>query len=183
LNLILDASEIALKYTDLYLAKNPPRTSTLSVMGWLLEIFRTPGECYRYICMSTEIFMDLNNLLVQRYGFESSMHMVLAIFLYTCGGNESNSRCQNRSGETISRKFDEVLNALMAMARDFIRSKNPNFPTTHMRIRDDRCAYPHFKGCIGALDNTHIRVSLTPDDQVKIYWKNRCSYSKCSSST
>jgi hypothetical protein len=34
---------------------------------------------------------------------------------------------------------------------DFIRPKDPNFPTVHRRIRDDRRAYPHFKGCIGAL--------------------------------
>jgi hypothetical protein len=93
-------------YTDLYLAKNPPRTSTLSGMGWLLETLRTPGECHRQLRMSTEIFMDLHDLLVHRYGFESSMHMD------TCGGNESNRRSQNRFkhlGETIIQKFDEFL--------------------------------------------------------------------------
>jgi hypothetical protein len=49
------------------------------------------------------------------------------LFSYTCAGNESNRKIQNRfkhSGETISRKFDEVLNALMAMARDFIKPKS-----------------------------------------------------------
>jgi hypothetical protein len=72
---------------------------------------------------------------------------MLAIFLYTVSG--------------------KVLNALMAMACDFIRPKNPNFPTTHKRIRDDRRAYPHFNDCIGALDGTHIRVSLSSDEQVR----------------
>jgi hypothetical protein len=71
------------------------------------------------------------------------MHMstyeMLAIFLYTCAGNESSRKTENRfkhSGETIGRKFDEVLNAfnaLMAVAKDFIRSKNPNFPTVHKK--------------------------------------------------
>lgn len=97
-NLILGASEIALKYTDLYLAKNPPMTSILSGMGWLLETFRTSSECHKQLRMSNEIFMDLRNLLVRMYGLESSLHMdskeMLAVFLYTCGGNESNSRCQ-----------------------------------------------------------------------------------------
>jgi len=158
-------------------------------MGWLLETLRTPGECHSQLRMSTEIFMDLHDLLVQRYGLESSMHMdtkeMLAIFLYTVSGNESNRRGQNifkHSGETISRKIDEVLNALMAMVCDFIRPKNPNFPTTHKRIRDDRRAYPHFKYCIGALDGTHIRVSLSPDEQVRYIGKNWYAYSKCSSS-
>jgi hypothetical protein len=65
--------------------------------------------------MNTELFLDLHDLLVERYGLEPSLHMstheMLAMFLYTCGGNESNRRVQNRfkhSGETIRRKFDEV---------------------------------------------------------------------------
>ncbi|XP_004971956.1 putative nuclease HARBI1 [Setaria italica] len=128
--------------------------------------------------MNNEIFLDLHGVLVGRYGLRPSMHIstkeMLAMFLYTCAGNESNRRAQNRfkhSGETISRKFDEVLNALMAMAKDFIRPKNPNFPTVHKRIRDDKRAYPHFKDCIGALDGTHIRVALSPDEQVRYIGK------------
>ena len=31
--------------------------------------------------------------------------------------------------------------------------------------------YPHFKDCIGALDGTHIRVSLPPDEQVRYIGK------------
>jgi hypothetical protein len=177
-NLVLGGAEIAQIYVDLYLAKNPPRTSRVSGTGWLLETMNTPGECHRQLRMSNEIFLDLHTMLVERYGLQSSMHMstyeMLAIFLYTCAGNESNRKTQNRfkhSGETISRKFDEVLNALMAMARDFIRPKNPNFSTIHKRIRDDRRAYPHFKDCIGALDGTHIRVALSPEEQVRYIGK------------
>ena len=62
-NLILGASEIALIYIDLYLSKNPPRTSGLSGMGWVLETLQTPGECHRQLRMSTEIFLDLHALL------------------------------------------------------------------------------------------------------------------------
>jgi hypothetical protein len=170
----LDGAEIAQIYVDLYLAKSPPRTSGVSDTGWLLETMNTRGECYRQLRMSNEIFLDLHTVLVERYGMQFSMHMstyeMLTIFLYTCAGNKSNRKTQNRfkhSGETISRKFDEVLNALMAMARNFIRIKNPNFSTVHKRIRDDRRAYPHFKHCIGALDGTHIRVALSPKEQVR----------------
>jgi hypothetical protein len=103
-----------------------------------------------------------------------STYEMLAIFLFICGGNESNRRTQNRfkhSGETISRKFNEVLDSLMAMAHDFIRPKDPNFRAIHKRIRDDKRAYPHFKDCIGALDGTHIRVSLSPEQQVRYIGK------------
>ena len=60
----------------------------------------------------------------------------------------------------------------MKMAKDFIRPKTPNFPTVHKRIRDDRRAYPHFKDCIGALDGTHISVSLSPEDSVRYIGKS-----------
>jgi hypothetical protein len=59
----------------------------------------------------------------------------------------------------------------MAMAHDFIRPKDPNFRAIHKRIRDDKRAYPHFKDCIGALDGTHIRVSLSPEQQVRYIGK------------
>jgi len=98
----------------------------------------------------------------------------LGIFLFICAGNESNRKGQNRfkhSGETISQKFEDVLNCLMAMAKDFIRPKDPNFHTVHRRIRDDKRAYPQFKDCIGALDGTHIRVFLPPGEQVRYIGK------------
>jgi hypothetical protein len=99
---------------------------------------------------------------------------MLAFFLFICGGRESNRRGQTRfkhSGETISRKFHEVLNSTVAMAKDYLRPTNPNFRTVHKRIRKDKRAYPHFKDGIGALDGTHIRVSLSPEEQVKFIGK------------
>lgn len=50
-----------------------------------MESMRTPGECHRMLCMSIEILQDLHDLLVQRYGLESSRHMntteMLAMFI------------------------------------------------------------------------------------------------------
>ena len=178
-NLVLASAKLAAAYVELYCDKNPPRTSLLSGMGWLLETLNTPGECHSQLRMSTQMFYDLHDLLVGRYGLKPSLHIntqeMLAVFLFVLSGNESNRKAQNRfkhSGETIHRKFDEVLNAFMDMSRDFIRPKDPNFRTVHRRIRDDRRAYPHFKDCIGALDGTHIRVSLPPDDQVRYIGKS-----------
>jgi hypothetical protein len=173
-NLVLGGAKVAERYVELYLDKNPPRIAEQSGMSWVLYCLRTPGECHTQLRMSTEIFLDLHNLLVSRYGLEPSMHMntyeALAIFLFICSGNESNRKCQNRfnhSGETISRKFSEVLDSLMQMAVDFIKPKDANFRTVHKNIADDRRAFPHFKDCIGALDGTHIRISLPPSEQVR----------------
>jgi hypothetical protein len=164
MDMLIGGAKLAQKYMELYLDKNPQRVANTSGMGWLLFVLKTPGECHTQLRMNTKIFMDLHDLLVSRYGLQSSMHIntyeAPAIFLFVCDGNESNSRtqnCFNHSGETISRKFSEVLEYMMAMAKDFIVPKDPNFRTIHKRIRDDRRAYPHFKDCIGAPpDGTHV---------------------------
>jgi hypothetical protein len=82
--------------------------------------------------MITQVFMNMNTcriheLLVSRYGLKPSLHMntyeALAIFLFICADNESNRRCQNcfnHSGETIIRKFSEVLDCLMEIDKHFI---------------------------------------------------------------
>jgi hypothetical protein len=128
--------------------------------------------------MNNEIFLDLHDVLVERYGLQPSKHMntyeMLGIFLFICTGCESNSKAQNRfkhSGETISRKFHEVLNCVIAMAEHYLRPMNPNFHTVHKRIQNDSKAYLHFKDCIGAIDGTHIWVSLSPEEQVRYIGK------------
>ena len=97
-------------------------------------------------------------------------HEMLANFLFICSGCESNIRAQNKfkhSGETISRKFHEVLDCVVAMAEHYLRPTDPNFQRVHKRIRNDKKPYPHFKDCTGALDGTHIRVTLSPEEQVR----------------
>ena len=73
--IVLSGAMLAQIYCDMYLDKNPPRTSTTSGMGWLLETLNTPGECHTQLRMSNEIFEDLLGLLVERYGLKASYHM------------------------------------------------------------------------------------------------------------
>jgi hypothetical protein len=61
--LVSSAAQITEVYVDMYLEKNPTRTSILSGMGWLLETLRTPGECHTQLRMNTTIFLDLHDLL------------------------------------------------------------------------------------------------------------------------
>jgi hypothetical protein len=53
------------------------------------------------------------------------------------------------------------------MAKDYIRPEDHNFGTVHKRIRGDQRTWPHFKGCIGAIDGTHIGAILAPRDYVR----------------
>ena len=162
------------KYHSTYLDKNEPRTSRLSGMGWVRETLNTPGESHHMFRMNATIFHSLHDLLVRSYNLKSTTHMssieTLAIFLYICGGSESNRRAQNRfkhSGETISRKFDEVLECVVRMSHDIVQPKDPNFSTVHSRIRNDKRMWPHFKDCIGALDGTHILATVPLEDQIR----------------
>ena len=52
--IVLSGAMLAQIYCDMYLDKNPPRTSTTSGMGWLLETLNTPGECHTQLRMSNE---------------------------------------------------------------------------------------------------------------------------------
>jgi hypothetical protein len=165
-------------YIDLYLVKNLRRTSIQTGMRWLEETMSTHEECHKILQMNNEIFLDLHDVLVERYGLQPSKHMntyeMIGKFLFICAGCESNRKGQNRfkhSGETISTKFHEVLDCVIAMATNYLRPTNPNFQTMHKRIQNDRKAYPHFKDCIRAIDETHIRVSLSPKEQVRYIGK------------
>jgi hypothetical protein len=106
--------------------------------------------------MKTSLFHSLHDLLRSSYGLESFIHMSsmesLLIFLVTCWHGWSNSALTNifrHSGETISRKFHEVLHCVVGMCKDYIRPIDPNFSTVQSRISSDRRTMPHFKDCNG----------------------------------
>ena len=42
--MILGGAMLGQIYVDMFLTKNPTRTSTTSGMGFMLELFNTPGE-------------------------------------------------------------------------------------------------------------------------------------------
>ncbi|XP_024023365.1 uncharacterized protein LOC21411224 [Morus notabilis] len=58
-------------------------------------------------------------------------------------------------GETISRRFNEVLDAICALHDDFI--KPPNYDKVPEFLRANRQRYSTwFDDCVGAIDGTHV---------------------------
>jgi hypothetical protein len=53
------------------------------------------------------------------------------------------------------------------MCNDYIGRIDPKFSIVHSRIVDDRKMMPRFKGCIGALDGTHINATPPPEDDIR----------------
>jgi hypothetical protein len=62
-------------------------------------------------------------------------------------------------------KFKEVLSCLGKLAKENIKPRDPTFSNEHPRVREDRF-WPHFKGAIGAIDGSHIEVSVHNDEVV-----------------
>jgi hypothetical protein len=76
-----------------------------------------------------------------------------------------------RSLETISRKFDKVLECVVKLATDIIRLKDPEFRIVHQRSTSARFA-PFFDNCIGAIDGTHVPVTV-PTEKVVQYTRRK----------
>jgi len=91
----------------------------------------------------------------------------LAMFLWIVGAPQSIRQAANRferSQETISRKFEEVLHCVYNMSAEIIKPRDPGFITVHPRVQAPQFS-PHFDNCIGAIDGTHIRV-VVPSSKV-----------------
>ncbi|KAK2648829.1 hypothetical protein Ddye_016318 [Dipteronia dyeriana] len=69
------------------------------------------------------------------------------------------------SGETMSRQFGIVLEKMTMFAFDEIRPPTEFNEVPHY-IRSNPKYWPCFKDCIGAIDGTHVRVSLPVDEQI-----------------
>ncbi|TXG57326.1 hypothetical protein EZV62_018639 [Acer yangbiense] len=65
----------------------------------------------------------------------------------------------NRSGETVSRYFNSVLNGIIRLQGSLLQKPNP-IPNDCTDAR-----WKWFKGCLGALDGTHIKVRVSEKDK------------------
>ena len=71
-----------------------------------------------------------------------------------------------RSLGTCSNKFDKVLSSVMKLAIDIIRPKDPEFTIIHRRLQSPRFA-PYFDNCIGAIDGTHVPITVPTEKLVQ----------------
>ncbi|KAL4365176.1 hypothetical protein AHAS_Ahas07G0079900 [Arachis hypogaea] len=124
--------------------------------------------------MEKDVFKRLYYNLETNYGLCASRRInaaeMLAIFLFVLGGENSNKSTKERfqhSGETISRKFEEVLQAVCKMAIDIIQPKDRDFKEVPTKLRNDDRYWPHFKDAIGAIDGTHVPMIASTDDQIQ----------------
>uniref|UniRef100_A0A452Y209 Uncharacterized protein n=1 Tax=Aegilops tauschii subsp. strangulata TaxID=200361 RepID=A0A452Y209_AEGTS len=144
----------------------------------VMECYGRPQYFYKMFRMSTDVFMALHDLLVSTYGLTSTTNVSsiesLAMFLWIVGGPQSFAQVENRfvrSLWTVHTKLQEVLLCLRKLAKDIIKPTDPTFSYEHERIKDERF-WLHFKGAIGAIDGSHVPVSVPADDSVN----HRCRH-------
>jgi hypothetical protein len=130
-------------------------------------------KCYESLKLRRSVFHPLHKTLVAHYGLQSTRELcskeALTMFLWTVGAPQSNRTVKNmfsHSTETVSRKFNEVLDSITLLVADIIKPKDPQFRIVHPRL-DEARFWPHFKDCIGAIDESHIPVTVPLSEQPK----------------
>jgi len=129
--------------------------------------------------MKLEVFQFLCSELQNKGGLVPSKHVGIeeqvAMFLYAIAQSHTNREVQERfqhSGETVSRHFHAVLQALNRLVPRYIKLPNESqIPTT---IASDSKFYPFFSDCIGGLDGIHIPAKVS--EQEAAAFRNRKGY-------
>ncbi|GJQ97753.1 putative nuclease HARBI1 [Tanacetum coccineum] len=139
-----------------------------------------PIRCVNAFRMHPNVFSKLCGEMESSYGLKSSDKITavekLGIFVYTFALGVSNrdvSERFQRSGETISRAFHEILEAttgrskgFYGLAREMINPRDLTFQSTPHQIINDKRYMPYFKDCIGCIDGTHIGACIPEAEQI-----------------
>ncbi|KAL6847160.1 hypothetical protein ACP4OV_023013 [Aristida adscensionis] len=127
--------------------KTPCHTSKLTGAEYISELLKGhPIRCYNNLRMEPHIFQALSDYLTM------FMYMLArnACFRALC------DRFQH-SGETIHRHIGACFDAISSLAFDFVK---PPSMETHWKISSNPHFGPYFENCLGAIDGTHIPVTV-----------------------
>jgi len=130
------------EYTVKNLCKEPCRTSELSRHAWVKEVLEeNPTRCYEMFQMKKHIFHKLCTKLVE-HGLKPTNHIgveeMVAMFLLVVGHGVGNRMIQERfqhSGETVSRRFHDVLVACLSLSIEYIKPQDPLFCDSHDKFK------------------------------------------------
>lgn len=131
---------------------------------WVARNLANGNKCYLNFRLRPASFDLLHKTLVNNHGLKSTRQCdsieALGMFLWACGTRQCQRQMSDRFGrsqDTVSRKFGEVLDALLPYAHTIIRPRDPSFRSVCPKLQQFS---PYFDGCIGAIDGTYIPVSV-----------------------
>ncbi|XP_076949461.1 uncharacterized protein LOC143622107 [Bidens hawaiensis] len=193
-NFLLDStytSDLVGAYYYKHIYKEPCMTSSQTGQAWIMEVLNdNPIRCVNAFRMHPNVFMKLCKELESNYGLQSSDRMStcenVGIFLYTLALGLSNRDVRERfqcSGETISKAFHEVLEAIsgrdkgfQGLARNIIRPKDPTFQFVPPQILNDKRYMPYFKGPASQRVNNYL---ILVEKGVPTFVMATCDFDMC----
>lgn len=133
-----------------YVPKDLSHSLTSTGVKFIDEVLNGKNElCLENFRMDKRVFYKLCDILqakgLLRHTNRIKIEEQLAIFMFIIGHNLRTRAVQELfrySGETISRHFNNVLNAIMAISLDFFQPPSSDIP---YEILEDPRFYPYFK--------------------------------------
>ncbi|WVZ81723.1 hypothetical protein U9M48_029066 [Paspalum notatum var. saurae] len=117
--------------------------------------------CISELRMDRRTFDVFCEMLRDVAGLKGTRNMpleeIVAAFLYTLSHHLKNRTIGGyffQSGETISRQFNKCLLAVLKLHQLLLKKPEPR-PEDSTDFR-----WKHFKNCLGALDGTHVKVTV-----------------------
>ncbi|XP_072150681.1 uncharacterized protein [Setaria viridis] len=124
-------------------------------------------NCQVTFRMEPHIFKELATYLRRKRIVVDTRIMIeekLGFFLYMLSRNTSYEDLAvtfGHSNDTFHRHINHFFKKFIpTLSRRFLQSPDPN--QVHPNIQDNPRFYPFFKNCLGAIDGTHIPVSISP---------------------
>lgn len=152
--------------------REPIRDSSLSGAQWIREVLHGHSDrVYEAFRMEIHVFLNLCGLMKEKGWLEDTRYIgvdeQIGIFLsMICHKNSNRDLCERfqHSGQTISKYFTKVLQAVLKLAKEIIIP--PSFDVVPQEILMDPKHKRYFKDCIGAIDGTHIHASVPVSKQI-----------------
>ncbi|XP_077228539.1 uncharacterized protein LOC143861505 [Tasmannia lanceolata] len=171
--IVISAAAAVTFRVRLYLEQNITRAPYES--GYLIRrtfvrcITNADDHCVALLRMDVRCFRAFVGLFRNTTLLEDTIHCIVEeqvmIFLSVIAHNERNRTVRattRRSGVTVSKYFNKVLDAVLILQYMFIVRPSRETPRA---ILDNPNFMPYFKGCIGAIDGTHILAKVSHDTQ------------------
>ncbi|PWA61551.1 protein ALP1 [Artemisia annua] len=156
--------------------KKSKEQKILERTNWLFRLTRESASvCISQLHMDRRTFDLLCEMVSDVGGLKGTKNMsleeIVALFLYVLAHHKKNRTISLLflcSGETISRQFNNCLLAILKLHDILLKRPEPIIEEC-----EDYC-WKSFKGCLGALDGTLIRVT-PPSDQKPRYRTRKSS--------
>ncbi|PPD93831.1 hypothetical protein GOBAR_DD09137 [Gossypium barbadense] len=136
-------------------------------------VYASDETCIEQVRMNRTAFLKLCEMLESIGGLKSSRNMLVdeqvAMFLHIISHHLKNRVIKHhfrRSGETVSKAFHSVLNAVIRLQEVLFKKPEPiTTDSSDTRWKWFKVLYLVIENCLGALDGTHIKIRVPTVDK------------------